>query len=422
MVNNAEIFLHCNYDIANFDWLRLKVQSYSNIRLVSQDALPNEYEIPTLRSLKNFCDNDTANSVVLYLHHKGVTRPTDPCVTDWRALMLHFNVENWQQCVDKLTEGYDTVGVNWMSESEYPHYSGNFWWATSEYIKQLPVLSMPRDNDFRSQLNVNSADHRLDSEFWIGGSNPHAYSFHNSTVNHYHNTYPAYMYRNDAKISVVVPTMWKFPQFLDFIADVVQVSAVDEIHIINNDIENTPEHAVLKHAKVKLHNFPQNTFVNPAWNYGVSQSRNNKVCIMNDDVIFDTRLFCKASDFLIGTRVLGLSSGIKEYGQTEISTGLIDFQHFTGQSAHGFGCLMFVSKSHWVDIPVGLNIYYGDNWIFDTTYFRYNQNYLITNMFFYTPYATTTQFLPNRGVPISEIEEPIYRARIEEFKRTITYS
>ena len=92
-------------------------------------------------------------------------------------------------------------------------------------------------------------------------------------------------------ITVVVPTMWRYSPFLDLLKYILKVDVVTECIIINNDNTRTPTHPVLTNPKVKLVDFGKNIFVNPAWNYGVQHSSNNIVCILNDDLIFDLKLF-----------------------------------------------------------------------------------------------------------------------------------
>ena len=86
------------------------------------------------------------------------------------------------------------------------------------------------------------------------------------------------------KFSIVVPTMWRFNLFADFLVKLVQVDAVGEIIIINNAMEAKPDHSIFAHPKIKMHDFKLNIFVNPAWNYGVSVAKYDNICIMNDDV------------------------------------------------------------------------------------------------------------------------------------------
>ena len=53
--------------------------------------------------------------------------------------MEYFNITRFQDCIEHLCY-YDVCGVNWH-DWPYPHFSGNFWWANSEYVAGLPPLS-----------------------------------------------------------------------------------------------------------------------------------------------------------------------------------------------------------------------------------------------------------------------------------------
>ena len=415
LINNSEVFFSCcSYGIEGFDWLKDKLKDYPNVRYIEQLSSPVEAEIDTLIHLKNYCDTHN-DCYVLYLHTKGATHLNNDCVSDWRDMMLHINVTEWRTCLSKLKEGYNTVGANWLHYQTHPHYSGNFWWATSDYIKSLPSLTRPAAIDSDSQLGANIATNRLDAELWIGLNNPKACSLFNFEGNHYYNRCNRELYFVSNKISVIVPTMWKFEPFLDFIAELVQQDNIGEVIIINNNINDTPVHAVLTHPKIVMFNQEENIFVNPAWNLGVKHSRFDKLCILNDDLIFDLKLINKVHKFLTPGKLVGLSSGIVEYGQTPLTDGSINFEYFTTQACYGLGCLMFITKQDWIDIPDAMKLYYGDNLIFDTMLYRFNQNYFITNMFHFTPYATTTSTLHDHASR-SEDEKAIYRPWIAEFK------
>lgn len=181
--------------------------------------------------------------------------------------------------------------------------------------------------------------------------------------------------------------MWRSgPTFLDFVQDLTRMPVIDEIIVINNDLEKTPDHAVLMHPKVRIFSFGRNIYVNPAWNFGVHASNSDIVCIMNDDLLFDLRLFFKVADFMGNPEAsknfgsMGLSNGVIEYGQTPLTNGDIKFEPFVDQACYGFGNLMFVKKSLWSPIPDGLDITHGDVYIFDHSYFSGRQNYFITNL------------------------------------------
>ena len=117
-----------------------------------------------------------------------------------------------------------------------------------------------------------------------------------------------------------------------------------------------------------------NIYVNPAWNYGMKRVRNEKVCILNDDLIFDFRVFNRVDELLEKdtTGAIGMAPGDHPTltGQPPVTSGIIDIKPHEGEHLWGFGMLMFVKKSHWVPIPSDIKMYYGDNWIFDTNNFH----------------------------------------------------
>lgn len=214
-------------------------------------------------------------------------------------------------------------------------------------------------------------------------------------------------------ISVVVPTMWRFAPFLNFIEQLVQLSVIEEVIIVNNNIDQTPTHNVLSHSKVRLLSFQQNIFVNPAWNLGVNLSRSNKVCIINDDVIVDLKLFFAMDDFLSKDMgLVGLCPGRPEFSQPPITDGRIEFIPWVGQHTFGFGSLYFVHKENWNTIPNGLDIYYGDNWAFDTQLRMGRSNWIITNCFYYSPWAASTSTI-NMNEWMNR-ETPIYSKAIQD--------
>jgi FkbM family methyltransferase len=91
-----------------------------------------------------------------------------------------------------------------------------------------------------------------------------------------------------------------------------------------------------------------------------------------------------------------------------VTNGAIDIIPWTGQHTYGFGCLMIMHRSSWQDIPAGLDIYYGDNYIFDLQLQRKKTNYLIANMLFHSQFAATTSDTSITG-GVLEKETPIYQ-------------
>lgn len=197
-------------------------------------------------------------------------------------------------------------------------------------------------------------------------------------------------------ISIVVPTMWRYEPFLDFVQYLLQVDVVSELIVINNDNTRTPNNPILKHPKIRMLDFGTNVFVNPAWNYGAQAAREDIICILNDDLQFDLKLLYKMNDFVKSNMgAIGLMTGDAFHNQIPVTTGNIDIVPYSGQSCIGFGELMFIHKDAWVSIPDGLNIGMGDVFIFENNIYRNRPNYFIANMFHYHYGNATTREEPN---------------------------
>lgn len=153
----------------------------------------NNEETDTLKLVKSFCENNK-DKKILYFHTKGISKMSRN-QNSWRLFMEHYMIHNWKHCI-QLLDAHDTVGVNldartWIGF--HPHYSGNFWWANSEYINKL-------DHSYLD-ANFEPKDHsRCYREFWIGSNyiknQPKMCEIMNTGLNnlagakHYHQTYP----------------------------------------------------------------------------------------------------------------------------------------------------------------------------------------------------------------------------------------
>lgn len=148
-----------------------------------------EYEFPTLSRLHQFCASNDAS--IFYVHTKGVFR-TSEAVDDWRRYMTHFVITRHQDCLDALAD-HDVCGVNWHT-SPWPHFSGNFWWARSSYIRTLPAVdSLPFEK------LVGDHEPRHNCERWIGVSPAvRVKCFFESGLKHYTQRFPAERYVSSA--------------------------------------------------------------------------------------------------------------------------------------------------------------------------------------------------------------------------------
>lgn len=135
-----------------------------------------DYEFPTLSRVWREAQESAQPFLCYYLHTKGASQAGTPRqrTTDaWRRYMEHFTIDNWQDCAATLS-AYETCGVELQSEES--HYSGNFWWATSAYLRRLP------DADEYWRQN---RDDRVAAEFYLCRARPRAYCFNDCTENLY---------------------------------------------------------------------------------------------------------------------------------------------------------------------------------------------------------------------------------------------
>lgn len=234
--------------------------------------------------------------------------------------------------------------------------------------------------------------------------------------------------------SIIIPTMWKFEPFLDFLKILTRSPLVGEIIIINNNIKNTPNSSILSNEKIKIHDFQENIFVNPAWNYGVKTSQYDLLCIMNDDLVFDVSIFDVISPILTpDVGLFGLISNVDANHKiinpsSSIKLSKIPFYEVTGvwyvpwhqlstfniPFPYGVGQLMFINKCNWVDIPEDLLVYCGDCFIYDTQQLAGRDVYGIENLWHYTPFSVTSNSLTKKFI---EYEGPYYEKLIGNIKK-----
>lgn len=122
------------------------VQLPKKCEIIYKNYDPSVYEIPTINKLLEFVKTNK-NHYILYLHTKGATKKKCNGINyqeKWSDVMQHFCIKNHKKCVELLDKGYDTVGCLLQNILYFgAHYSGNFWWTKSSYIKNHDYL--PKD-------------------------------------------------------------------------------------------------------------------------------------------------------------------------------------------------------------------------------------------------------------------------------------
>jgi hypothetical protein len=137
-----------------------------DIQIVFQAPALDYFEKPALLAIENYAKEN--EGYVLYLHSKGVSNPADGTKAKWRKLMMQELVKNWEYCVSQL-QHYDVVGVNWREMPPTSHFCGNFWYASTNYLRRLANFEQYYENP-RYQIWDRIEYKRLGCEFWISSS------------------------------------------------------------------------------------------------------------------------------------------------------------------------------------------------------------------------------------------------------------
>lgn len=121
----------------------------------------------TMRKIYNHALAAPESQLICYIHQKGITRTIKYNSIDiesvkryhyWRQYLNWGVIENWKRCVEVIEkENCDVAGINFNFDP-LPHYSGNFWWASTSHIKLLPD---PKTVTWFHELQKNSTNHWL---------------------------------------------------------------------------------------------------------------------------------------------------------------------------------------------------------------------------------------------------------------------
>jgi len=141
----------------------VKLNEENKIKIVHFSDDPKLYEIETLNFIHTF--SQLYNNIdLLYIHTKGISY-NEPhlvkCEEAWVDLMLYFLL------LIKSLDSYDTIGCLYKQLPK-PHFSGNFWWAKTNYIKTLPKME---------------TEIKTDAEFWLFTNKPNYKSMYNCDIN-----------------------------------------------------------------------------------------------------------------------------------------------------------------------------------------------------------------------------------------------
>lgn len=131
----------------------------------------------------------------------------------------------------------------------------------------------------------------------------------------------------------------------------------------------------------------ENLFVNPSWDLGVKEAKNDIIALLNDDIIIPDN-FCSTvvNKMTPDMGIVGMNVNFVheqfDYNKTPtINTNLVLKK--IRYRCPAFGIAIFFFKSSYSEIPNDMKIYYGDDWIFLNAQKMHKTNYCITNQTIY---------------------------------------
>ena len=157
---------------------KLNVPDLNNVN-VHRVGRVDEFEFVTHQFMEDIINETDENIKVLYFSGLGVTGNTI-FKKSWRSYLTYFVITQFEECIKALDEGYDVCGVDWRT-NPVPHYSGNFWWSNSTYLKTLPKIQTLNKPNSPRVLTL-----RHNAEMYIGmNSSVNPRILHQSNVSQY---------------------------------------------------------------------------------------------------------------------------------------------------------------------------------------------------------------------------------------------
>ncbi|MCV7506512.1 glycosyltransferase [Micrococcus luteus] len=207
------------------------------------------------------------------------------------------------------------------------------------------------------------------------------------------------------RFSVIVPTLQRATELVPLVDMCARHPLVGEVIVVNNAPAPLHWHS----DKVHVLDQEENIFVNPAWNLGVSCAKEDLVAVVNDDVLFDPKVFDAVAEKLSKPWVgmIGLDGAfINRKVYSGVRFRLATYSHIT----LGFGVFMAMRRSDYLPIPNGPKIWGGDDWLFMT---QRRPNWVIQGGSFRTDMSVSSSSAEFQCMRLEEVRltEQILRSR-----------
>ena len=161
-------------------------------------------------------------------------------------------------------------------------------------------------------------------------------------------------------ISYIIPTLWKSPNIYKLIEGFESIDDDDaELIIINNDIQVVNFKPTDK--RIKVFQMDENQFVNPSWQIGFDYSTQDKIAILNDDIIFNVKRF---HEFIIASDAKAICMTNWNRINKDLDTWELVSNGSPNARPAGGGQLMMVNRENWPTLPYNMKLWHGDDIIY----------------------------------------------------------
>lgn len=199
----------------------------------------------------------------------------------------------------------------------------------------------------------------------------------NITPNILQNTLPQNLLTENQKISVVIPTLQKNKELLCNLLSILENDeSVDEIILIDNSLQGLDYSS----RKLRIIIPKENLYVNPSWNLGVKEAKNDVVALLNDDITIAPN-FCSNVVKFISPQIGCVGACLHNIEEADnvnlvVEDSQLSFKPIDLITYH-WGIAIFFHKASYVEIPDDIKVFRGDDWIFYKNKEAGKQNYYI---------------------------------------------
>jgi hypothetical protein len=168
-------------------------------------------------------------------------------------------------------------------------------------------------------------------------------------------------------LTVIIPTLWKAnPNYFKWNLDILQEDCrIKEIIIHDNNPNDRFSFDWSRYKKVRFVD-DENRYVNKAWEYCVKQAQTEYYILLNDDCLVDHYILTSTSTILKKDEDVGLvvcdtvDVSINEFANLNNNYSAVYTNHIERCNNFWYAA---GRVNEWYDIPEGLIIFFGDDWL-----------------------------------------------------------